>query len=150
CIALRANTHTPLTPDPSSRSTGARGPNRTPSPGLGIELPRSPSGQACMMRLRTNAAVAGLGACGLIACAALGTWRALADLPPIRAPPPDLSYNDPRVTWLGYGVAAAYGLGLLLVVIIYVGKRWVIRFTTGAPARVLWYCLGVACSLPYI
>jgi hypothetical protein len=75
---------------------------------------------------------------------------AVASLPGIFDPPPDLGEGDPSVTWLGQGVGAAYGLGFLLLVIIYVAKRWIPQFGLSVPAAVCWYCLGVACSLPYI
>src|SRR5262249_46364607 len=58
--------------------------------------------------------------------------------------------GDGRATWLGHGAAAAYGLGILLVIFIYVGKRWITRLALNAPATILCYCLGIVCSLPYI
>lgn len=87
---------------------------------------------------------------GLFACSAAGTWMAVANLPGIFEPPPELDEGDPTVTWLGQGVAAAFGLCFLLLVVIYAGKRWITLFARSVPEAMCWYCLGVACSLPFI
>ncbi len=93
---------------------------------------------------------AAFAALGFFACAAVGIWLAVAKLPGIFDSPPEIGEGDPSLTWLGQGVGAAYGFGFLLVVIIYAAKRWIPRFALSIPAAVFWYCLGIACSLPYI
>jgi hypothetical protein len=89
-------------------------------------------------------------ALALGACAGVGVWLAVVSLPGILAPPPDLDEDNPSVTWLGQGVAAAYGLGFLLLVLLYTAKRCIVRFAPSVPAALAWYGLAVACSLPYI
>jgi hypothetical protein len=102
------------------------------------------------MSHRQQAVCAAFAALGLVAWSAVGAWMAVANLPGIFAPPPDLGEGNPSVTWVGHGVGAAFGLGFLLLVIIYLGKRCIPRVASSVPAAVCWYGLGVACSLPYI
>jgi hypothetical protein len=89
---------------------------------------------------------------GLVAGSVVGIWRAADDLPRICDPPPPLHLhsNSNDTNWFGQGAGAAFGLGVLLVLLLYAGKWGITWFTSNAPARIFWYCLGVACSLPYI
>lgn len=89
-------------------------------------------------------------ALGLIACSAIGIWLAIATLPGIVAPPPEIWENGPSSTWVGQGAGGAYGLGFLLLILIYVAKWWILRFASRTLAAFIWYGLAVACSLPYI
>jgi hypothetical protein len=93
---------------------------------------------------------AGFVAFGLVACSAVGIWRAFVDLPGISAPPPRNYVGPAGVTWLVQDRETAWSLGILLLIIIYVGKRWISRFPLTVPAKALWYCLGMVCSLPNI
>jgi hypothetical protein len=53
---------------------------------------------------------------------------AVADLPGILDPSPDIHGGNPSVTWLGHGVGAAYGFGFLLLIVIYIAQRWLHQF----------------------
>lgn len=89
-------------------------------------------------------------AMSLFWCFAIGSWLAVVHLPGIFDPPSPMYENDEKLTWLGQGKAAVFALGFLLVAIIYIGKRWITPPAWSVPTAVAWYCLGIACSLPYI
>jgi hypothetical protein len=84
--------------------------------------------------------------------AGIGIWAAITTLPAICAPPPDLYLHRGHgsKTWIGQGVEAAYGLSFLLLIAVYVGKRWITRMGSSRATAALLYVLGMACSLPYI
>jgi hypothetical protein len=86
----------------------------------------------------------------LVVWSVLGTWLAIGILPGILEPPVDFREEDPFVTWVGMGTAAAYGFGILLFVGIYAAKRWIVRWASSVAAAIGWYGLAVATSLPYI
>ena len=102
------------------------------------------------MHPRVKRVATALAALGAVACAAVGIWLAVTNLPAISAPPPAIGHGDPTVTWGGQGVGAAYGLGFVLLLIIYAAKPWIPRIASSVPETIAWYALGVACSLPYI
>jgi hypothetical protein len=86
------------------------------------------------MSRRWKSISAGFAAVGLIAFSALGICYSIARLPGLFELPPDNGEGDSRVTWLGQGEPTSLGLGILLLVIIYSAKGWILRLKLGIPA----------------